>query len=738
MRVGLAVAVVATSISSCAPPPVVEQEPLNFVRSMYPFEIRGLDGNAHAYPFAGGYVQPRPQLVDLDNDGDADLVVSEGGRGLAYFERVGNGGPGHGFAWRSDALDGIAPGTWFRMGDLDGDGDFDLLTQGAPGRVRYYRNTGTQKIPVFTLAADELMQTNGTDPVTNEDTSIPALVDIDNDGDLDFLHGQADRGHITFFRNDGVSGGLPQFTFVTVDFEGIEVFEDSPSCERPVVGGRGSLHGANALTFVDLDDDNDFELFWGDFFARSLYYFNNTGSANEPEFELISEAFPLDEPLTSGGYNTPFFGDVDDDGDFDLVIGILGGLCSSIENKFDNLYFYLNVGTPSDEQYMLQAERLIEGVDLGERAVPVLADVDGDGDLDMVVGNDPLGILGSQLAYYENQGDASGASFQLTDPDWLSLEYDFGAYAPIFADLDNDNDLDLIVGGFNGRLAFLRNTGSSTNPNYVLVDERFQNIDVGQYIRPTFGDVDGDGDLDLLTGESNGLLKIYRNIGTAETPLFDTESNGSPVAADLAYRDAIGLGIDVGFDSAPRFADIDGDGDLDVLTGTQDGPIRFFRNTGSANNPSYVEEQGIAAFRPTTVPAFGDLDGDGDLDSIVGNRSGGLLFYSNGLFQVGIAAPPDIPGDRTMNLRVEPNPSSGRVTFRFDGDVSDDTELAVSDSLGRTVARLPVASSKRFVEWDGACATASEMDSGLASGVYVVRLVSAEHVLAATSFTCIR
>ncbi|MCH8032090.1 MAG: hypothetical protein IIB09_09810 [Bacteroidetes bacterium] len=134
------------------------------------------------------------------------------------------------------------------------------------------------------------------------------------------------------------------------------------------------------------------------------------------------------------------------------------------------------------------------------------------------------------------------------------------------------------------------------------------------------------------------------------------------------------------------------------------------------------------------MPAFGDLDGDGDLDSIVGNRSGGLLFYSNGLFQVGIAAPPDIPGDRTMNLRVEPNPSSGRVTFRFDGDVSDDTELAVSDSLGRTVARLPVASAERFIEWDGADAAASDM----ASGVYVVRLVSAEHVLAATSFTRIR
>ena len=74
----------------------------------------------------------------------------------------------------------------------------------------------------------------------------------------------------------------------------IQVIGAARSCEEPGVGGLGSLDGAKALVFVDLADGNDFELFWGDFFARSLYSFNNTGSANDPEFELISEAFPLD------------------------------------------------------------------------------------------------------------------------------------------------------------------------------------------------------------------------------------------------------------------------------------------------------------------------------------------------------------------------------------------------------------------------------------------------------------
>ena len=708
--------------------PVTAQAPLDFVRRADPFEVRDLEGNALPYPFTGGYLAPRPSLVDLDGDGDADLIINEGGRGLSYFE-ASSDGPGQGFVWRTDALDGIAPGAWSVFGDLDGDGDSDLLTQGAPGRVRMYRNVGSATAPQFTLAADELQATAGT-PVTNEDTSVPALMDIDGDGDLDFLHGQADRGHITLFRHDGLDGaGLPQFTFVTNDWEGIEVFEESPSCSE--TKGRGSLHGANALTFSDLDADADVELFWGDFFAQSLFFFRNVGSPQVPDFSLISEVFPLDEPLTSGGYNVPSFGDMDGDGDPDLAIGILGGLCSSVENKFDNLYLYENTGAAQEATFALRTERLIESIDVGERAVPTLADVDGDGDLDLVVGNDPLGLLGSTLTLFENQGTAEAPLFRLTDPNWLNLTYDFGAYAPAFADLDGDGDLDLVVGGFNGRLALLRNTGSATAPAFTLEDERYANIDVGQYIRPSFGDLDGDGDLDLLTGEANGVIKVYRNVGTAQSPAFLTETNGAPTVEDLAYRDTIGLRADLGLDSAPILYDLDGDGDLDVLAGTTEGPFRFFRNAGSAMAPQFAEEAGVAAFRPVTTPTLGDLNGDGAPELLAGTKSGGLLYFDNA---TSVGYEPGLPVRSSLDLTAEPNPSTNGVTFRLGRPQSKPHTLVVYDTLGQRVGRLPVPAGSRAVPWEGT----DSLGQAVASGVYIARLETEGRVLAAATFTRIR
>ncbi len=106
----------------------------------------------------------------------------------------------------------------------------------------------------------------------------------------------------------------------------------------------------------------------------------------------------------------------------------------------------------------------------------------------------------------------------------------------------------------------------------------------GRYSAPSFADLDGDGDLDAVVGEHDGTLHYFENTGSAIAPAF-TERTGAANPFN---------GVDVGFYSTPSFADLDGDGDLDAVVGEHDGTLRYFENTGSAIAPAFTERTGAA------------------------------------------------------------------------------------------------------------------------------------------------
>ena len=707
------------------------------VRETTPFPVRDGAGGDVAFPFAGGFFEPRPLLADLDGDGDADLILNVGGAGLQLFERVGD----H-YEWRTDRLGDLEPGNWADFGDLDGDGDLDLVTRGDPGRVRVYRNTGTPQVPAFELVSALLLDTAG-EGVAIEDSSIPDLTDVDGDGDLDLLSGKADLGTITFYRNDGQNAdGTPRLTFITSTFENIQVYESNPQCNGRAAPGSGMRpgeptgsgpaapglaetsrkHGANALRLVDVTADGLPELFWGDFFAPSLYFFGNTGTPADPDFALVSDRFPVGQPLTSGGYNASTFGDMDGDGDLDLVVGVQRGLCFDIRSAVDNLLVYENAGTATAPDFQRRTDRLLTAIDVGSRATVAVQDIDGDGDPDLVAGSEssPDASGRARLALYRNVGTAAAPSFVLEDADWLGLAYDYGGYAPAFGDLDGDGDADLVVGGFNGRFVLLLNDGTPTAPDFRLVETTtgtpgFGGVDAGQYARGALGDVDGDGDLDFMTGASSGRVRLYRNTGTPESPSFATEANGTPAPEDLAYALTIGIPDDTGEDSAPALADLDGDGDLDLLIGTSTGAILVYRNTGTRTAPAFTAEAPIIGGRRRAVPALADLDGDGDADLLAGTDAGGLLFWRAAGGTPTEALPES--GSTGLRLDVRPNPSSGAARFVASAPVWG--EAVVFDVRGREVRR--VAFSGREAEWDGRDAAGRK----LPTGVYVVRLTTA-------------
>ncbi|WP_206818015.1 FG-GAP-like repeat-containing protein, partial [Chroococcus sp. FPU101] len=201
---------------------------------------------------------------------------------------------------------------------------------------------------------------------------------------------------------------------------------------------------------------------------------------------------------------------------------------------------------------------------------------------------------------------------------------------PIFVDIDGDGDLDAFVGENDGNINFFRNTGSRTAPVYSLttgVSNPLNAVNFGNNgnTAPTFTDIDGDGDLDAFIGSGSGTFSFYRNTGSVTNPLF------TAVTGTSNPLNAINLG---NTNTSPTFADIDGDGDKDLFTGTTNGDVLFYRNTGSATNPFFSTTALTNPFNLTkvgsgTIPTVVDIDLDGDLDIFVGEQNGTTTYFQN-------------------------------------------------------------------------------------------------------------
>lgn len=570
---------------------------IGYVRRQNPFDVVRADGTAVLQPFLGGFNIPRPQLVDIDADGDDDLFVQEASNQVMFFEHVRGGTPR--FQWRTDQFQGLDVGEWYRFVDLDRDGDADLLAERLFSYVRYYRNDGSVTDPRFVEAADSLKDTDGV-PLFSDRQNIPNATDIDCDGQTDLLIGRL-VGTVTRYEETGTDGqGVPRFRHVTDRFENIEI-----------VAQIGSLHGANTMAVGDVDGDGDEDMFWGDYFEPGILFIENTGSCRTPSLRGEPMPFPEDDPLRTSGYNAPTIGDVDGDGDDDMLVGVLGGAYNPNTTTADNFH-YLEQAAPGDFEH--RTSRFISTLDYGAESVPVAVDLDGDGDLDLLVGNkiEQGDTQNGKLYRLINEGTAGQPSFRESG----ALEVGGGYHLlPAFGDLDADGDLDAVLGTWEDELRLYVNNATDGSIELSLVDSAVVTLTRGRNGTPTLGDVDGDGDLDLFVGESSGTINFYENTGTALQAEFTLVSD--------EYGD-----FDVGRRSLPILHDVDRDGDLDLVVGSEGEGVRLFRNEGSRERAEFVDS-GVLDFPAFdfAAPAFVDLDGDGDDDVILGGQRGGLWYF---------------------------------------------------------------------------------------------------------------
>lgn len=589
----------ALALSACAPALSQSRPSQSYQRIVDSFDVRDSSGRRYAHPFTGGFNVPRPQLADIDGDGDLDLFIQERSGEVSYFERSGPPAAPV-YAWRSDRYQDLEVGEWFRLVDLDQDGDLDILAEEKFSYIRVYRNEGGKNSPRFVQVADSLRESGG-NALFADRQNIPNITDIDCNGRLDLFVGKV-TGTVDRYEAEGKDRhGLPTFRLVAPRFEGIEI----------IGAGAGSWHGANTLAFADYDKDGDHDLFWGDFFEQGLLLIENQGSCTSPNLRTEPVRFPANNPVLTSGYNAPTFGDIDADGDLDLVMGVLGGAFVPARTAGGNLYYLEQV---SPLVFEVRTRQFLSMIDAGSESAPTLLDLDADGDLDLLLGNklDPGALETSRVYHLENIGTTTKPAFQLRGA--VTLGGDFHQ-APAPGDLDGDGDLDLVVGSWRDRVLFYRNEGTRFSPRFVLADSALVRLTRGSNTLPTLGDLDGDGDLDLVVGEGSGTLNYYRNSGTRTAPVFELISDEW-------------IGIDPGRRSAPQLVDLDRDGDLDLLVGSEAEGLKLYRNTGSKTEPVFTLDAGFTVpVQGYATPAAGDIDGDGDTDLFVGGVGGGLLFF---------------------------------------------------------------------------------------------------------------
>lgn len=234
---------------------------------------------------------------------------------------------------------------------------------------------------------------------------------------------------------------------------------------------------------------------------------------------------------------------------------------------------------------------------------------------------------------------------------------------PAFADFDGDGDLDIIWGSDDGVFRYFENIGDVNNPLFASpVNNPFELETVQDYLLPTAVDLDNDGDFDLIGAGEDGTFYYFENTGTTTNPEF-----GSPIAEPFGLEFADDL------ESLYNVADLDNDGDMDVLVFGYNYPPRYYENVGTAESPQFAEPVVTTPFNISTpvnysFPLLGDLDMDGDLDLLsLEYDYGNFYYYEN----VGTAEEPDFadPTPDPFGLSLAEEDGYGPPVFvDIDGD----------------------------------------------------------------------
>jgi len=533
--------------------------------------------------------------ADLDNDGDADVLsASRGDNKIAWYENDGSGNFG-----AQQIITTAADGAnSVYAADLDNDGDMDVLSASFfDDEIVWYANDGSGN-----FGAQQIITT-----VASGAESVYAA-DLDNDGDADVLSASRGDDKIAWYENDG-SGNFGAQQIITTaadvaysvyaaDLDGdgdLDVLSASTGDDKIAWyanDGSGNFGAQQIITTAaneaysvyaaDLDNDGDSDVLSASIGDDKIAWYENDGSGN----------FGTQQIITTGanGARSVYAADLDDDGDLDVL---------SASRDDDKIAWYANDGSGN-----FGAQQIITTAASGAESV-YAADLDGDSDLDVLSASS----VDNKIAWYENEGSGNFGAQQI-----ITTAAN-GARSVYAADLDGDGDADVLsTSSDDDKIAWYENEGSGNFGAQQIITTA-ANLAYSVYA----ADLDNDGDSDVLSASYlDSKIAWYENGGSGNFGAQQIITTAAEWARSV-YA-----------------ADLDNDGDADVLSASAwDGEIAWYENGGSGNFGAQQIITTVAAEGASSVYAA-DLDNDGDLDVLSASYVDSKIAWYKNLLELSI------------------------------------------------------------------------------------------------------
>ena len=641
-------------------------------------------------PWAGGLNAAQFSSMDLNGDGINDLVVFDRtNEKLSTF--IGNATTktytyAPEYEKRFPTLQ-----NWMLLVDYNNDNIKELFTYTPQGVKVYKQKTvnGTWQWELFS----PLLYTQGFSEKINllvVATDIPALIDVDDDGDLDIVTFEIFGDYAEMHLNqsmekygvpdslDFVRNGNCWGNFIKHLCDDFTIGFDCGASESPSRTNNSTariLHAGNSLLLKDLNGDGKKDMLFGYIACENLAHLINTGTNRVANFSSFVARYPEKDPVFFNVFPAAYSEDIDFDGISDLVAA--PNVSTNEGNLIDfasSNWVYHNAGTENIPDYILRQKNFLQDqmIDVGENAAPVFWDIDGDGDKDLLIGTG--GTLGddfrASIWLFTNTGTAQAPVYELTTKNFLQISNSFKltTIVPQLADFDGNGTIDLGFSGLSSRTIEYRYLPNKALPGQaisLLANEAVTlplppEILIGD--APFFYDADKDGDLDLVVGKSLGNISYYLNTGSAtkfNLVLQTTEFAGYTV--NLAARNA-----------SVSVEDINLDGKPEMITTSQQGKIKI-HHSGEWGAWTKVDTlliantllQPEAPYLGTFLKAIAtDFNGDAKPDLVVGTNAGGIRLFSNIL--------PISPPEQDWSLNVFPNPAQEYIRIHSDKNATLD------------------------------------------------------------------